>query len=118
MKVSELSGALLDLWVARTEGDVLATKDPAFGRYWLKQGRYGSVKECPRYSIDWAHGGPIIARERIELLTAVGDPDPCVAKGIFGDLVISYFGSTALIAAMRVFVASRFGTEVPDEVRA
>ncbi|ACR28689.1 DUF2591 domain-containing protein [Burkholderia glumae] len=118
MKVSELSGALLDLWVARAEGDVLATAKPEFGRYWLKQGRYGSVKECPRYSTDWAHGGPIIGRERIELLTAAGDPESCVAQTVYGDLVISYFGSTRLTAAMRVFVASRFGAEVPDEVPA
>ncbi|MDN7494856.1 DUF2591 domain-containing protein [Burkholderia gladioli] len=118
MKVSELSGALLDLWVARTEGDVLATKDPAFGRYWLKQGRYGSVKECPRYSTDWAHGGPIVERERIVLLSAAGDAESWFGQTFCHGAVISHYGPTALVAAMRAFVGSRFGPDVPDEVPA
>lgn len=128
MKVAELEGALLDAWVARADGETLASAhkcaDLVSGRYWLKMGDYGSVKECPRYSTDWAHGGPIIERHNITLL----DPNYCNSgqweayMGAFPDvrddrvvgMVAAGAGPTPLIAAMRAYVVSKFGDEVPD----
>jgi len=48
MKVAELEGPLLDLWVARAEGEQLSPdfpeRDKNNGRYWLKSDRFYSVK--------------------------------------------------------------------------
>ena len=62
---------------------------------------------------NWAQGGPIIERERIELRPFDGE------KWIATDnLNEEFFGPTPLIAAMRCYVASRLGAEVnvPDEL--
>ncbi len=128
MKVAELDGALLDLWAALADGEVLAPghpmPDPNSGTYWLKMGRFASVKPCPQYSSRWADGGPIIEREQITML----DPKLCESglweafMGAFPDvtkysivgMVAQGSGPTPLVAAMRAFVASKFGDEVPD----
>lgn len=58
----------------------------------------------------WDHGGPIIDRE-IAFLTRHGPTQwSAVANGS-----VSGSGPTPLIAAMRAYVASRFGDEVDDE---
>ena len=58
------------------------------------------------YSTDWAQGGPIIERERIEL---EHDGHAWWAR-IKADE--DYTGPTPLIAAMRCYVASKLGDEV------
>jgi hypothetical protein len=63
MKTSELTGALLDYWVARAEGlNPAAVID--YGREVYAE-NYGKGFEVSRYSTDWSQGGPIIERERI-----------------------------------------------------
>jgi hypothetical protein len=64
-------------------------------------------------STDWAQGGPIIERERIELR---GDGDEGWIA--YDNLNPTQKGPTPLIAAMRCYVASKLGeeVEVPDEV--
>lgn len=69
-------------------------------------------------STDWDVGGPIIDREEISVVRGVSDS--CWVAGT------QYFhqggftgrgygeGSTAIIAAMRALVASKFGDEVPE----
>lgn len=160
MNVSELSGAVLDFWVARAlgyqtditkikpGGDWCAmemrqsanlrepdlTSDPAdtacgiamvpnaireFPACILGQ-KIGRGKRPYRSSwfypsTLWSHGGPIIDKQLPELM-------PCWPSGGWyarsqrrpcdGD---QYFGETALIAAMRAFVASKYGENVPDE---
>ena len=75
-----------------------------------------------RYSTDWAHGGPIIEREKIslEFLPGAGDTgaDVWVATRIERPAVSEEQGPTALIAAMRCYVASKLGeiVEVPREL--
>ena len=66
------------------------------------------------YSNDWAQGGPIIEREKIEVLYEhdlrwVAVPQ----KGI------ESYGPTLLIAAMRCYVASKMGDdiELPEELK-
>ncbi|MBU9386624.1 phage protein NinX family protein [Burkholderia multivorans] len=128
MKVSELTGAQLDYWVARAEGKVSDYTE------WLRG--YASFW---RPSNTWSVAGPIIERERINIvdraayLASQGRPKEA-GEGKFAaligspeQLVQSYFseytglefeacqlGPTPLVAAMRAYVASKFGEEVPE----
>lgn len=69
---------------------------------------------------NWSQGGPIIEREVSTLLRVIGTG--WIAQKNYDcatDLEApSYNGPTALIAAMRCFVASKLGDEVdvPDEL--
>ena len=67
-------------------------------------------------STDWSQGGPIIERERISTQTTEDYwyADLTTESGAFIQLV----GDTALVAAMRCYVASKLGNEVdaPDEL--
>lgn len=65
------------------------------------------------FSTNWAHGGPIIELERIDLefcgeWHAMRPGEPRFTSG---------FGPTPLVAAMRCYVASKLGDEVdvPEE---
>ncbi|WP_342705162.1 DUF2591 domain-containing protein [Burkholderia arboris] len=117
MKVADLACDALDYWVAKADGLVergtLVTE--RFGRSgnWI----CGFVPYRP--SSDWLQGGPIIDRvpfgifERFEGKWAAGIYRPQDGPR---DLCIAYqTGDTLLIAAMRAYVASKFGEEVPDE---
>ena len=100
MKVSELTGAALDWAVTKAEGFDSEVTGPEWGLW--------------GWATDWGQGGPIIERCCINVYydgggywcatTDSGDPPK--------------FGPTPLIAAMRCYVASRFGDEieVPDEL--
>lgn len=113
MKVDDLEGALLDYWVARAERWTV-TMPPAVEFYSQEKGWRAYSP-----STNWAQGGPIIEREKI---------------GIFADGTGSLWGAemraqhdhwidttvydadsngpTPLIAAMRAYVANKFGNEV------
>jgi len=107
MKVSELTGVALDWAVAKAIGE------------------YKPVA-VPNYSTEWAQGGPIIERERVDLFTEKGTtPDSWVASIAQyqnGHRLVGWrlhqYGPTPLIAAMRCYVASKFGDEieVPNEL--
>ena len=100
MKVKDLEGAALDWAVAKS----MNLPPP----YFDEDGR------AAEFSSNWAQGGPIIERERIDLQ---GDGD---GGWIACDnLNPEQAGPTPLIAAMRCFVASKLGdeVEVPDEVK-
>lgn len=116
MKVAELEGPLLDYWVARAEGEVLApahaAPDPNSGTYWLKMGRFASVKPCPQYSSRWSDGGPIIEREAIDITCTEPSLEPRYWLALYKNSPA--IGLSPLIAAMRSYVASKFGEEVPD----
>lgn len=154
MKTSDLTGAILDYWVARALGyrfwlekrgdyrlavrQAPGEKEPyKASRDWESQvDRYAEVFsfsdiKCgffgvgvPKFSSSWADGGPIIEREWIETAaTYIAE----VRDGWSGMMfekddpiqhaMLIEHGPTLLIAAMRVFVASRFGNKVPDEVK-
>jgi hypothetical protein len=72
------------------------------------------------YSRKWEAGGPIIDRKKIELLDNSSDPEWAWAAGINRNGLTHAIGHgpTALIAAMRCYVASELGDEVdiPDEL--
>lgn len=121
-KVSELAGALLDAAVAKCEGygePVLFEADH-FGEgeaaaLWFP---HPSMPPFPvsdwRPSSAWVQGGPIIERERLPLTwggaeweSSTVEPTPlCPDWRRFSQ------GPTPLIAAMRTYVASKFGEEV------
>jgi hypothetical protein len=111
MKTSELEGALLDYWVARAEGLDAELSD---GVCFIP--RTGVIF---RASTNWAQGGPIIERERIEI-------NPRSDRGYWEWCAVPLlndaewwerfqYGITPLVAAMRAYVASKFGDEVADE---
>lgn len=105
IKTSELEGEQLNWAVAKCEGTV--TQD-------LREMR----GYC--YSTNWAQGGPIIEREKIELgWTSDGwyanmywRGIDCIPGGAAGQsLRAEGDGDTILIAAMRCYVASQLGDE-------
>lgn len=128
MKTADLTGALLDYWVAKAEGKGVIRMGTRFAELEDFNGDvfmdppaccYVDEKQF-RPSANWAHGGPIIDAQDSQILQlehCSNDP------GLSWNVTLEeqggmYWGSTMLEAAMRAFVASKFGTEVPDEVPA
>ena len=99
MKVSELEGAELDFWVAKAEGYAPKIE----GKTCFLMCEAGGSIHAP--STNWSQGGPIIEREKLSISywspTSYG-PWQCHEM----------YGATPLIAAMRAYVASKFGEEV------
>lgn len=97
--VADLQGLALDHWAARA-ADALGLEPGEPGEPW-------------RPSTDWCVGGPIIEARGIWLA-----PRPVTADweaGLPRNVgVLTMRGPTPLVAAMRVFVASRFGAEVEE----
>jgi hypothetical protein len=122
MKVSELSGAMLDYWVAKAEGlNVLSRETPSGVSYWAEGDNrfigYIGGEHLPQYnpSQDRHLGGMISERERINTNFYDGTPGLDDWSADIGNPAGSRsFGPTPLIAAMRAFVASRFGDTVPE----
>lgn len=120
MKVSELTGALLAYWVAKTEGKTPIIRDGVCYVDWTTHRVWCQSDPGKRFMPheDWAQGGPIIDRERIGV--APGNLSwnwHALTRGngpIIGP-TSTVTGDTVLIAAMRAFVRSRFGDDVPDE---
>jgi hypothetical protein len=110
IKVSEMTGAALDWAVAQIEKPRLSQ---SFARKNAVVLAHGGLY-AP--TIDWSQGGPIIERERLNIVpTSVGweaYPDYGMSDELFET------GPTPLIAAMRCYVASKLGDtiEVPEEL--
>jgi hypothetical protein len=117
MKTAELTGPALDWAVAKCEN---------FARITVWQSGV-AVCRSPTYedetfwdpSTDWSQGGPIIDRERISTWTDYTDCNWTAKLEIFSEKPPRYaptevnaYGPTALIAAMRCYVASKLGDEV------
>lgn len=102
MKTSELTGAALDWAVAECEGEDYSPVTTYSG--------LGAEFPPTNYSTDWAQGGPIIERERIE--TGYDRTGRCSEPWIAATLERMITGPTALTAAMRCYVASKLGNEV------
>ena len=116
MKISDLSGALLDYWVARAEGfDVRLNEDKSWAVVTSKNFVGNSVHSSFAPSSRWYEGGPIIERERAYMLNHYAGRDAVLTWTAEIRGSNPYEGATALIACMRAFVASKFGDEVPDE---
>lgn len=123
MNITELTGTGLNYWVARAENlkiGRLEEDDPdSLG---VIIGGFVKVIKC-RSSItllrhgtywpstDWAVGGPIIEREHIILADDRKDGIDCWRAGHPADKYYRW-GATYLEAAMRTYVASKFGDEL------
>ena len=110
-KTTELTGAALDWAVAKCLG-YLGTPDE-----WLALYNDGTGQE--HFSNNWSESGPIIEREFItidqkgaSICACIDAPDGHECNDIWAN------GPTPLIAAMRVYVASKLGDEVeiPEEL--
>ncbi|MCP1765030.1 phage protein NinX family protein [Bradyrhizobium japonicum] len=114
MRTSELTGALLDYWVARAEDYQAEVRKYEMADGWH---HYCNVKERTRNQVfmpskSWDQGGRIIDREGISL--KCGEDRSWYAYSEFFDATAA--GGSALEAAMRAIVKNKFGAEVPDEV--
>jgi hypothetical protein len=119
VKVSEPEGALLDYWALRADG----WEDSRPQDLQLSRGNDYCIAGVPQPlncsehwyrspSTNWAHGGPILEREKLDLTPPAG-----LRLGWYAgryDDGISLGGPTLLIAAMRAFVRIKVGREVPD----
>lgn len=125
-KVSELEGYRLDQAVALAEGYRPDEEDRS--AWWSPTCNYiaiapDSMRDGVRMGFGyrpsraWEHGGPIIERERIDLDQAGegGGVTAAIHENLGDDnfsVIAACDGPTPLIAAMRVYVASRFGEEI------
>jgi hypothetical protein len=103
MKTNELTGAALDWAVAKCEGyDWFILWD----------------ENKPRYSTNWAQGGPIIEREKIDVIADPNGKDVWMGRLYLNWVKYEAFATTPLIAAMRCYVASKLGddVDVPSEL--
>ena len=71
-------------------------------------GEYG----CGFFSTDWAVGGPIIERHRIEICHLDNGEWRAQLKNQGWGFHCRHYGETPLIAAMRCYVASQLGDQV------
>ena len=123
VKTAELTGAALDWAVAKADGCVLY-KDITLNGAWRVWGRNphpdsAQLLEEWSPSTNWSQGGPIIELEKIECYPN----DPVMPKAIIVPSAEKHFyfrqyGPTILVAAMRAYVASKFGDEIeiPDDL--
>ena len=121
MKTNELSGAALDWAVAKCEfpelvwGETIGLSAHARDLIVIPDRKAPNCYWQP--STNWAQGGPIIEREEISVAKvgrSLDDalvPHPeCWVAHIDG--IYCRYGVSALIAAMRCYVASKLGDEV------
>ena len=125
MNTSKLTGAALDWAVCEATGLLAAYTQFRTGKNFLKV--WGVAKNAHLHpSTDWAHGGPIIEREAINMTRwsrhAVSQGSPVSGLAWMacdrGSTHVHH-GPTYLIAAMRCYVASKLGddVDVPEELQ-
>lgn len=104
MKTSELTGDALDWAVTKCEG---FDHEVTPGEEW---GMWG-------WATDWAQGGPIIERERINIYATPTGWDACRDTDML-NFSKTRNGPTPLIAAMRCYVAPQLGDniDIPKEL--
>ena len=109
-KTSELEGDPLDAAVAKAEGWIRIGNDwrtPKNNQF-SGHHRFAVADWIP--SCIWNQGGTIIESERMDI-KALRNPKGAWKATCDGGSPCAY-GSTFLIAAMRAYVASKFGEEV------
>lgn len=106
MKTAELTGAALDWAVTKCEGFDHEVTSSEWGMW--------------GWATDWAQGGPIIEREGVDICTSTrGGWIATLLVDCEDSEVVRGEGETALVAAMRCYVASKLGDEVdvPKELQ-
>lgn len=131
MKVAELKGPLLDVWVASCADPIDVELVRNEWGFWMYDRRdeeeFGipvwgdlpdTIERIYRPSYSWGQGGPIIEREKIA--TTWAPFAGCWYAMILGttalEVKISATAETPLLAAMRAYVASKHGEDLPSEV--
>jgi hypothetical protein len=123
MKVADLTGALLDYWVARAEGiehgPLLCEMRP--GRVFVQGRCDNGIGFCTAYSpsTNVLQAWPIFDREGVGIVKFYppidGEPAPGHEwVGLSLDDSVRMNGPDGLVAGLRCFVAMRFGETVPD----
>jgi hypothetical protein len=111
MKTSELTGAQLDLWVARTLELEPIPGQPEGFFFWHDDTALHSGWFAP--STDWAPGGPLIHKFGVSIVCeSLGVEYSASTYDMDDDC---WTGSTELIATCRAIVASKYGDTVPDK---
>jgi hypothetical protein len=124
MKTFELTGAELDEWVARAIGLRVEKRfrHEVNGEIMQIVNEH-EIRGVPRYSTNWSDGGPIIKSQFLSLEfvgfnpEAKTDDDDEIWQATYtgnNGALVDGLGPTPLIAAMRAYVASKFGDEVID----
>ena len=101
MKTSELISPALNWAVAKCEGVEFTDEAKPYAHELMHF----------NYSTDWAQGGPIIEREGIDVLRD-GNHWTALKTMTIDHPHLRVSGPTPLVAAMRCFVASKFGDDV------
>ena len=127
MRTDTLSGPLLDYWVGRGEKLYGVGIHPESGvcNYFVPDHELGfGISKNFSPVTDYEDSGPIIEREAIGAF-----PPSALSQNVNGEWVSSEiwtaykknsmqwqpsYGETSLIAAMRCYVVSKFGADVPE----
>ena len=119
IKTSELTGAALDWAVAKCEGLAVfkSGAGPSAKMVYIPKGKRNYYKYEP--AVNWKQGGPIIERERIDVISDPNGTAGWLGRNYINQKIIAQYGATPLIAAMRCYVASKLGDEVeiPEELK-
>ena len=109
-KTSELTGAALDWAVAKCEGRSEPEVVNNFAVAWYTWGN-------THYSTDWAQGGPIIEREKMDFKWVTATQCRACYEWLDEDFHEGH-GPTPLIAAMRCYCCAKLGDEIdiPEEL--
>ena len=127
MKTAELTGAILDFWVARAEGipaeqleirTVPRTELRIVVRKRLDVApRAGAALEVLNYSQNWLQGGPLIEKHHLLLESDMGQKwqASVLLHHSDGNPYWGFYEApTVLIAVCRAVVRAAFGDEVED----
>jgi Protein of unknown function (DUF2591) len=111
MDAAELRGAELDAWVALAQGHLaIRVLDIGGRRECRSLPPHASQPQRFDPSSDWALAGPIIRHERISLRDMVAHRPQPMFEAMLRSGEVTWFaeGELPLIAAMRVYVRSRY----------
>jgi hypothetical protein len=121
VNTSELIGNALD-WAVATARELEVRIDGDSIQAWLLDKTSGDplVLVYYRPSKNWSQGGPIIEQEKMTVGLCIGDTQWAadIYEGSGLEIRASKTGPTPLIAAMRCYVASKFGdkVDIPEEL--
>lgn len=120
MRVENLEGMALDYWVARADEQEIKHAGKSM---WIVNNGFSAYiggDHVPHYapSTNWAQAGVIIEREKLELTPLYDMRNRFVywTSQPSGAGHLSMEDESPLVAAMRGYVASKFGFNVPDEL--
>jgi hypothetical protein len=117
MNLYQISDKLLNVWVAKAEGHMIATHKQ--GNTVIGHQLYfysGDTPPIPDYCNDPELAKPIIEKQGIETMEVDFGPGTHRWRASHPNLEGSRSGDTEWKAAMRAYVASKYGNSLPDEV--